>query len=373
MPRPSKGPRLHLRRDRGRDPVYIIKDNGRRISTGSADRRVAEKALAQYLSEKTRPCGPSGPEELTIAQALTIYAQDHTPETAAPERTGYALAALDRFWGDHPVSYVKASTCRRYSAERGVSAGTVRRELVVLRAALNFCAKEGYLTSAPPVTLPAPPPPNDRWLTRQEAAWLLRAARSLRKDGRHLARFILVGLYTGTRKTAILQLRIDQPSTTGGYVDTTNGVMYRQPQGRSQTKKRQPPAKLGRRLLSHIKRWKANGARFVVEDCNGNRLGDIRKGWSHATELAAKLAHQKDVQIDLSDCTPHVLRHTCATWTMQGGADVWAASGRLGMSVETLEKVYGHHHPSHQESAVAALESGHFGPRGPKLEKRMGV
>ncbi|WP_414896569.1 hypothetical protein [Rhodovulum sp. YEN HP10] len=48
--------------------------------------------------------------------------------------------------------------------------------------------------------------PRDRWLTCAEAARLLRAARNHPKS-RHLAPFILVALYTGTRKEAILALR----------------------------------------------------------------------------------------------------------------------------------------------------------------------
>jgi hypothetical protein len=32
---------------------------------------------------------------------------------------------------------------------------------------------------------------------------------------------------------------------------------------------------------------------------------------------------------------------------MQSGTDRWQAAGYLGMSVETLEKVYGHHHPDY--------------------------
>jgi integrase len=49
-----------------------------------------------------------------------------------------------------------------------------------------------------------------------------------------------------------------------------------------------------------------------------------------------------------------VLRHTAATWLMQAGVDVFEASGYLGMSVEVLLEVYGHHHPSFQEKAARA-------------------
>lgn len=40
--------------------------------------------------------------------------------------------------------------------------GELRRELGVLRAALQHCVAEGYLLSAPPVTLPEKPPPKKR-------------------------------------------------------------------------------------------------------------------------------------------------------------------------------------------------------------------
>ena len=72
------------------------------------------------------------------------------------------------------------------------------------------------------VTLPPKGPPRDRWLTRNEAAKLIWACWRYREQQtvhrgrhkgqpmatdkrplRHLARFILIGLYTGTRASAI--------------------------------------------------------------------------------------------------------------------------------------------------------------------------
>jgi integrase len=62
-----------------------------------------------------------------------------------------------------------------------------------------------YLTTAPIVTLPKRPASKERWLTRDEAARLLRAVRAEPK-ARHLTRLILIAIYTGTRKDAILRL-----------------------------------------------------------------------------------------------------------------------------------------------------------------------
>jgi hypothetical protein len=38
---------------------------------------------------------------------------------------------------------------------------------------------------------------------------------------------------------------------------------------------------------------------------------------------------------------------------MQHGADLWQAAGFLGMTVETLQAVYGYHHPDFQREAAA--------------------
>ncbi len=63
-----------------------------------------------------------------------------------------------------------------------------------------------------------------------------------------------------------------------------------------------------------------------------------------------------DVCWGLDDAvTPHVLRHTCATWLVQSGVPLWEVAGYLGMTVEMVERVYGHHAPEHLREAARAL------------------
>ncbi len=145
-------------------------------------------------------------------------------------------------------------------------------------------------------------PPRERWLTRQEAAWLLRGARHLRVDGRHLVDFILHGLYTGSRKQTILTMHLNTPSTIGGYVDTESGVFYRKPKTKVGTKKQQNPARLPSKYLAHLQRQVRNGRRYVVEDYRGGRVGDIKKGWQRALSLAEELAAKKGIILDLIGC-----------------------------------------------------------------------
>ena len=363
MARKAKGARL-VWRDRtaeGFASFWEIRDGTTRISSGTDDRQQAEEKLAQYIGEKYRPTGPVSSQEMLIADCLTIYGEEHAPHVTAPWRLGYAIAALVPFWGNRKVSEITGSTCRAYEKTRTVKGGqpaapgTIRRELNVLQAAINYCVKEGRLTAGTQVTLPLRPTAKERWLTRQEAGWLLRAARNLRIDGRHLADFILHGLYTGSRKATILAMHIDTPSISGGHVDTSQGLLYRRPMGKVMTKKRQGTARLPPRYLAHLRRQAKNGRKYIVQDYQGRRVGDIETGWKRAIILAAELASAKGIEIDLSDVTPHTLKHTAITWAMQKGASPWDAAGYFSTSLRTIEEVYGHHSPDHQQSAVAAL------------------
>jgi len=53
--------------------------------------------------------------------------------------------------------------------------------------------------------------------------------------------------------------------------------------------------------------------------------------------------------------TPHVLWHTAVTWMLQAGVDPWKAAGLVGMTVDMVQQVYGHHHPEHLRDAARAL------------------
>ena len=78
---------------------------------------------------------------------------------------------------------------------------------------------------------------------------------------------------------------------------------------------------------------------------NGSSVQSIKKAFRSA-KRAAGLSE---------DVTPHVLRHTAATWLMQAGVETWQAAGFLGMTVEMLERVYGHHSPIYQKQAADAV------------------
>lgn len=252
----------------------------------------------------------------------------------APERLAYAMIALTDFFEGKTAADITDEVCDDYGLARKRSSGTVRRELGVLRAAINAAHRSGEITRAIAVKLPESVGPRERWLTRDEVARLIHAARSPQAR-LYLPLFILLGVYTGRRKEAILSLRWPQVNLTARTIN------FEKP-GRRRTKKRRGIIKIPPRLLPHLQRARRRGTDLGhVLNINGEAIGDIKKGFAAACERGG-----------VESATPHTLKHTAATWLMQAGTDPWQAAGFLATSVDTLLKVYGHHHPDYQREAV---------------------
>jgi integrase len=306
-----------------------------------------------------------------VADVLNIYLADKAPKHTDPSITKARILILAEFWGDKSLADVNGASCREYvayrtaqprkaskpdvtgNAARMVTAAGARRELEDLRSAINYHRREGLCSEVVSVALPEKSEPRSDWLTRSEAARMIWSAWRARQKfgerrvdrfiGKHVARFILVGLYTGTRHAAICSAAF-YPAVGRGHIDLEAGVFYRHKQGTRQTKKRQPPVRLPKRLLAHLRRWHRLGiARHAVVEWNGKPVVSVRKSFAAA---AAGIGRH---------ITPHILRHTAATWAMQAGANVWDAAGWLGMSPEVLERVYGHHHPDYQHDVAERM------------------
>ena len=87
-------------------------------------------------------------------------------------------------------------------------------------------------------------------------------------------------------------------------------------------------------------------ATYVIHE-NGRPLsGKIRTSWERMRDDAGLSP----------DVVPHVLRHTSATWAMQGGMPLADAADYLGMTEKVLRAHYYHFHPDFQADAGAAFD-----------------
>jgi integrase len=341
MPRPNSGPKLvPLKKRSG---TYYIRwtENGRsrEQSTGTRDIEGAQAAFLEFLQQRQRIGGPRDPAHFPILDALEGYALEHAPHTASPERIGYAIDALGTFWGARNMIDVTPETCRAYQKYRGISDGTIRREFGVLRAAINHEFKHGRLTRPVSIWMPPKPEGKDRWLTRNEAAALLRAALNEPRCRLYLPLFILMGLYTGARKGAILTLRWPQVNLDQGRIDFN-------PPGRKRTSKGRAiiPIPRGLRWFLGQARLRGGDMDYVINR-HGAPIKDIKRAFSSACKTAG-----------LEDVTPHTLRHTAGTWMAQAGVPMWEIAGYLGHSHERTSELYSHHHADHLNRAREALD-----------------
>lgn len=409
MPRRAKGPRLYLRtnvRDgRTRKPLpdaWVIRDGPSERSTGRGaecdeTHPALQLALSEYLAEKYKAPALKAdsrrdPAQVLVAEVVALYSQDKIAVSGL-DRATFArfVANLLAWWGERTLADIKRSTCQAYAKHRmaqpdarykdpkaapRVSSETARRELEMLSASVGHWHGEDTLTTRPVIWLPDKPESPRDALTRSQAAQLLRASLgsrrvekagpvrpgeaplwgwvrlspSARKNRAHLRRFILIGLYTGTRHSAMRALLWEE-ALTQAWVDLDKGMIYRRGRGERETTKRRPVVKLPPRLLAHMRRWRRlDAARKVPPNTvlhhGGEPIaGKIRTGFEGCVRDAGL---PKDV-------TPHWMRHTAATWLMEGGVDMWDAAAYLGMSVTTLEKHYGHHRSDHQAAASRGI------------------
>lgn len=348
MPRRAKGPRLWLLRRDGREPIWLILDAGKQHSTGcgEGDRSGAERALGRYIAEKYKPpTRESQLDRISIADVVNLYLKERTPQVRNAEYLLHTASPIIDWWGAKTLADIRGQTCREYVAWRcakGVSDQTARHDLTTLSAAIRHYHREyGPLAAVPSLTLPAKGEARDRWLTRSEAARLLWAARAHPR----LARFIMIGLYTGTRRDAILRLKWT-PSLHTGWFDLDNGILHRMGRLEVATAKRRPPCPIPAGLRPHLERWRAaDMARGWADVChwNGQPSRSIKRSWATARAAAGLNA----------DVTPHTLRHTCTTWLMQRGVPVAEVAGFVGLSLDMVDRVYGHHHPDHMSRAAS--------------------
>lgn len=358
---PKRGPRP------ARAAAWCIVDGAKRISTGCGERDVvqAQQTLANYIKAKFEPpIGLGG--RLLVVECLAAYLEEHVAHLASAksrEHARHTARTILEWWSGKKIGEVNGTNCRKYVKWRTsqtrrtqgqskkstvyISDQTARHDLKTLRAALRWYKREvDSAMVVPTVTLPSKAPPRaDYWLSRNEVAARIRVARKSRQT-HHIARMLLIGCRTGTRPGALLGLRWI-PSATSGWFDLENGVLHRRGSDMRETNKRQPPAKIHASLLPHLQRWRAKDLKHGITSVvhyMGEPITKLRRAWDSVAKLAG--AERKD--------GPHVLRHTCITWLMRDGVDVYEVSGYAGVSVEVLLETYAHHHPAFQSKAATA-------------------
>jgi len=310
---------------RGRWSVTFRDGNDRRrISTGTADRGLAEAFAREWWARRN-----AAPSE-RIADLWPRYVKDRIADGARADRFKSHWTALAPHFGHRLGTAISRDDCRAYTDERralGYSPSTIRTDLELLRA----CLRWRYNSDAPTVWIPPASKPRDHWLTKAEARELVDAAKSP-----HIKLFLILGLTTGARAGAILDLTWDR-------IDFAQGTIDFRPAGRLQTNKRRTVVPMNAQAREALETaHRARLSDFVIE-YGGKQVGSVKKALE-------RLSAGTGIKF-----SPHVLRHSAAVWMAQEDVPMQKIAQYLGhTSTRVTEQVYARYSPSFMRDASAA-------------------
>lgn len=341
MPKLNEGPRLALNAAGIYEIRWTEDRRSNRKSTHSADVSIAREVFAKWLLARTA----QEKADPTVKAILDAYLAEHVEERVADkDRQQDCANNLIAELGDLTPADLSPEVMLGYRRRReqgkvnghAVRAGTLRRELNCLVAAINHAVRHRRLSAAdvPHIDLPQPPPPKDLWLTEEEADQFWAAAEKVGSRG---FLFTAIALETASRKKAIQQLRWSQ-------VDLSARLIHFQNDGGLRTKKRRVAVPMSDRLFAVLRAAKQD----AVTEWVLISPYSIQHWFDRVKAMAVGMTGNPK----FGQVSPHVLRHTWATLAARAGVPMFDIAGVLGDTVQTVQRVYAHHSPDHLRGAV---------------------
>lgn len=325
--------------------IYYVMHGPRfqkRVSTGTRDIGKAEAFLAQFIAGERSPVI----EQPTVGEILAGYEDDKKDRVRGRDGLKYGVRALTRALGQLQPNNLTPPVIRDYADKRGASAGTILRDIGVLRAALKWALEHQWIKAAdiPIISNPRKTPrPRDRWITRDEAWRLIEECREP-----HIKGFVVLGCMTLARSGAILDARWSRVDLERRLIDY----------GEGHGNKRRVVAKLNDEAHAVLAALRELACTDHVIERHGKPLSSIRKGFREACRRAG-----------LKGVTPHILRHSGATWLAMDGMPMREIARLMGDDEATVERVYAKHSPDYLKRTTDALR---LNPTGALLRGQSG-
>ena len=253
------------------DWTDTVSGHSRSVSTRQTERRQAEIWRDQWIAGREQPIPPS---QATIAEIMQAYTAARLPHVESKETLRLCAKMITNLIGNLQPCMSTRSTYTTARSVRPVSAGSMRRELTVLRAAFRGQSVSNGSTVLPmSKCLPNLPRGTDGSVER-----MLIGSRK-RPCSPHIRLFILLGYHTAARTGAILDLTWDR-------VDLENKLIFYNRAGRRETKKRRATVPLNTPALAALQEARAVAVSDYVIEYHGRQVPRSRR---HSGELARGL------------------------------------------------------------------------------------
>jgi integrase len=264
---------------------------------------------------------------------VTAYHADRLANNVVSlSRMKDAWKAMRAFWEDVLPEAIDEEMSKAYATQRRAGDATIRYELSHLAVALRWADAKKIIERAPAIWRPAAPERKERHLSRDAFKKLLAGT-----VAPHARLYMLLGIFTAARPSAILDLTWDR-------IDFDRGTLNLNPPGRRQTAKRRPVVALNDQALEALRlAYLARQCQYVIER-GAKKVANIKKAFQAASERSGVYA------------TPYSLRHTSAVWMAEAGIPMSQIAQFMGHDDSaTTEKHYARYSPGFLKDAANAL------------------
>lgn len=316
-----------IQRLRGAYAIVYRDDDGKRKR-----RRLYAEDRPGAEAEARRIWAGGDDSPWTVGRLVTGYIAS-IAEKASYTRRQDAWKAMKLFWDKTDPTLIDDPMCRAYAKQRKAGEATIRYELLLVSTAVAWGRNKKVVEAKPEMWLPAIGEKKVRHLTHAQFEKFFAEVKAP-----HARLYVLLGLYTMARPSAILELTWDR-------VDLARRLIDLNPSGRKQTSKRRPVVKMNDELHEAMDEAFAAGQIAHVIERGGKPIENIKKAFQAASERSG------------IHVTPYMLRHTGAVWAAEEGISMSALAQYMGHDDDsTTQRHYARYSPDYLVSVANAVQ-----------------
>jgi len=317
---------------------YYVDGQRKRESVGSS-RKMAEKVLAKRKVQiaEGRFLDIENKAKISFENLSRQYLEYAKTNKISWSRDALSIKVLSRWFGGKPLFKTTSLAIEKFKSERRqeVTAASVNRELACLKHMFTK-AIHWKLASANPVKMVKLFREDNarlRYLTKEEIGLLLNECAN------HVKPIVLIALFTGMRKSEILNLKWDDLDFKLRLIyvcNTKNGYTKEIP--------------MSAHVFNALKKLPFR-SQYIFCNETGNRIAGFRKAFTSAVKRAK-----------IKNFVFHDLRHTFASHLVMNGVDLLTVKELMGHRTISMTLRYAHLSPKHKRNAVESLEyyDGHY-------------
>jgi len=310
----------------------------RKTLKGVRSRAEAVKVLNAEVVDAQRGKYFFAQKKRTFEEMATLYMEKYAKVNKKSWKTSdmVYLRRLKPYFGNYVLSKITTEMIEEYKAKRledGLKNSSVNRELSCLRKIFNLALDWSYLSESPMrkvKSLSEKGSMRERILAEDEEVRLLEAA------ALHLKPIIMVALYTGFRKGAVLSLKWQNVDFEKGEIRTT--------QSKTGAGRAVPMNSTVMSLLYDLKSQNGYSEYVFTNPETGKPFVDIKNAFLGACERAG-----------IEDLHFHDLRHTFGSRLVRNGANINLVKELMGHASIVTTQRYLHSQVNEKKQAVEAL------------------